>query len=1369
LNLANAALVGVVAGDQVTLNTTGATAAFATKDAGNNIAVTISGFTLGGAQAADYTLVQPNLTANIAPAPLTVMGITARSKVYDGSATAAVDAASATLVGAFPADALQLSTAAATGTFATKDVGTSIPVTIAGLVISGPQAGDYLLAQPSATADITPRPVTVAGVMALDKVYDATTAVTIDPSAASLVNVVGGDSVALDASAAVATLASKDVGDGVTVAVTGLIIWGPQAMDYALIPATTTANITPATLAVTGITADKVYDATTRAAPDASRAALVGVLDGDAVMLTTGALTGRFTSKEVGNNINVVLNGLGLSGPQANDYVLKQPLTTRANITPAPLTVTGITADKVYDGTTSVTLNTTSAALVGAFSGDFLTLVTTLATGSFAARDAGRNITVAVSGLTVEGQRTRDYLLMQPLLTANITPAPVTVTGITANDKAYDGTTTASLNVSAAALAGAIYPPDSVTLATAGAVGTFASKDVANNIAVAVSGLSLTGPQAGNYTLTQPTTTANITPASAPAYFAVTAPADATVGGPISITVTARDKYNNPAKGYTGTVHFVSTDPLPALPADTALVNGAGTFTVTLNTAGVQTVSATDSTSIGITGTSNLILAHAVPARLAVSGPSVATAGWPFPITVTALDASGRTAVGYAGVIRLSSTDGQAVLRADAALANGTGTFLVTLKTAGGPWTVSAGDVLYPSVTGTSGPITVNAAPTSYFTVAVPSGTVTTGNAFMITVTARDALGNIATAYNGRVHFTSSDASAGLPADSALAGGVGSFSVTLNTAGSQTITVADSVATNPVIVGASGPVQARGLTVTSLTPTPTGFTVAFSKPFVPEDLALYGTGLATAPAVTLIGAHVGPISGSLLLDPSTMSVTFKATTNSLLLMNGSSSPVLPDDTYTVTLVSGWATNGSPTPGFVDALGAGLDGLGNGTHGNYLSAFTTRYQAGNVPVLLLPDFARGPDGAHAVKVPNDSAGGIPVTLYGANGVSDVTFALHYDPALLTVTAGASRDATDRTSSFVLMGAATIIDAAHAVASFHYHAAQPRSGTIVLGDIVASVPDSAASLYKAKELLQLDTIVVGGSSSTGTVAAAGVHINAYLGDVTGNGTIDGLDVATVVNVAQGKDTGLAAYPLLDPAIVGDVALDLSVDAGDISTLAAYVSRVTAPQIPTPPTGLRITAAGPDPTLSLGQAQRGAGADKERIADSPLSPRLPASISSGLVSLPVLLDTPRPNGSTGMTEAILALAYDPSVLSVAAITLGSIPAQGSGWQLSWEADRATGQIGIVLYSTTPMDAPEGGSLVNIAFNVLPGARSRGANVQLLDSARVNGHEYRTQVDDAQGQLVLGPGGTWQVALTSQRVGGSLVVRPRHPRAVD
>src|SRR5262249_27226710 len=157
---------------------------------------------------------------------------------------------------------------------------------------------------------------------------------------------------------------------------------------------------------------------------------------------------------------------------------------------------TGITADKVYDGTPLATLDTSNARLEGALAGDFLTLVTALATGTFASSESGRNIAVTVLGLSLEGQRTRDNRLTQPIVSANITPAPATVTGITANDKVYDGAPTASLNLGAAALTGSMYSSDKVTLATSGAAGTFASKDVGTNILVSVSGLALTGPQA---------------------------------------------------------------------------------------------------------------------------------------------------------------------------------------------------------------------------------------------------------------------------------------------------------------------------------------------------------------------------------------------------------------------------------------------------------------------------------------------------------------------------------------------------------------------------------------------------------------------------------------------------------------------------------------------------------------------------------------------------------------------------------------------------------------------------------------------------------------------------------------------------------
>src|SRR5207302_3248587 len=110
----------------------------------------------------------------------------------------------------------------------------------------------------------------------------------------------------------------------------------------------------------------------------------------------------------------------------------------------------------------------------------------------------------------------------------------------------------------------------------------------------------------------------------------------------------------------------------------------------------------------------------------------------------------------------------------------------------------------------------------------------------------------------------------------------------------------------------------------------------------------------------------------------------------------------------------------------------------------------------------------------------------------------------------------------------------------------------------------------------------------NQGTGMAAlgARGVHVNAYFGDVTGDGTIDGLDVATAAAVAQGAATGFAAYPLLDPAIVGDVALDLSVDAGDVSTLAAFVSHLNPMQIPALPTGSAIPPPGAAPVTSISQ---------------------------------------------------------------------------------------------------------------------------------------------------------------------------------------
>ncbi|MEO6325825.1 MAG: M36 family metallopeptidase [Thermoanaerobaculia bacterium] len=91
-------------------------------------------------------------------------------------------------------------------------------------------------------------------------------------------------------------------------------------------------------------------------------------------------------------------------------------------------------------------------------------------------------------------------------------------------------------------------------------------------------------------------------------HYTVVAPPTATVGTPFSFTVTAQDAFNGTVTGYSGIVHFTSSDGGAALPADTTLVSGVGTFNATLGTFGGQTITATDTVTASITGTSGTIV-----------------------------------------------------------------------------------------------------------------------------------------------------------------------------------------------------------------------------------------------------------------------------------------------------------------------------------------------------------------------------------------------------------------------------------------------------------------------------------------------------------------------------------------------------------------------------------------------------------------------------------------------------------------------------------------------------------------------------------------------------------------------------------------
>jgi hypothetical protein len=93
-----------------------------------------------------------------------------------------------------------------------------------------------------------------------------------------------------------------------------------------------------------------------------------------------------------------------------------------------------------------------------------------------------------------------------------INPATVTVSGITANDKPYDATTTATLNTAAASLLGRVGS-DNLGLT---AIGSFADAGAGTGKTVTLSNFTLTGPASSNYVLAptgnQSSTTATITP-----------------------------------------------------------------------------------------------------------------------------------------------------------------------------------------------------------------------------------------------------------------------------------------------------------------------------------------------------------------------------------------------------------------------------------------------------------------------------------------------------------------------------------------------------------------------------------------------------------------------------------------------------------------------------------------------------------------------------------------------------------------------------------------------------------------------------------------------------------------------------------------
>ena len=303
------------------------------------------------------------------------------------------------------------------------------------------------------------------------------------------------------------------------------------------------------------------------------------------------------------------------------------------------------------------------------------------------------------------------------------------------------------------------------------------------------------------------------TPPPVATHFSLTSATSAPIAGTaFNIIVTALDANNNLVPTYSGTAQFTSSDAQAILPTSSTIANGTGSFSVTLKTAGPQTITVSDGGSLN--GISGPIAVKATAATQLVVSPSTftATTGTPIGITVTAFDSLNNTATGYTGTVHFTSSDGQAVLPANSTLTNGVGNFSATLKTSGSE-TITATDTASSSINGTSSPVAVSG-PATHFSFSA-LGATTTRRTVVISVTALDASNNQSSGYNGTVHVTSTDSKAILPANATLQTGSGNFQITLETAGTQTITATDTV--SPSITGTTNSIAVTATPALAIT------------------------------------------------------------------------------------------------------------------------------------------------------------------------------------------------------------------------------------------------------------------------------------------------------------------------------------------------------------------------------------------------------------------------------------------------------------------------------------------------------------------------------------------------------------------------
>ncbi len=358
------------------------------KEAGTyTAAITLDGVT---ASTGEYT---------ITPKEVTVSGIQAKNKEFNGRTEAELDFTNVVITGKIDSDEL---TVTAAGTFEDANVGQTKSVTVSDLKLRGKDVGNYALAstgnQTAATAAITPAKIT--------PVLSVSNSVYGTAPSPSVAGNTGNGAVTYYYN----TDGSNENGTKWTEAVKlnagDYYMYAEIAANGNYAAAKTAAvkfKVEPKPVTVSGITAqEKKYDGNPSAVLDFSKLKIDGKIEGDDLKATAA---GAFENANAGENKTVNLFDMKLSGSSAANYVLAETgnqMITTAKIMPKEVTITAATvADKTYDGNANATV--TEVTIAGVHGNlvkdtDFEVTAALFPDADVDAADVNVNITVALKG-----------------------------------------------------------------------------------------------------------------------------------------------------------------------------------------------------------------------------------------------------------------------------------------------------------------------------------------------------------------------------------------------------------------------------------------------------------------------------------------------------------------------------------------------------------------------------------------------------------------------------------------------------------------------------------------------------------------------------------------------------------------------------------------------------------------------------------------------------------------------------------------------------------------------------------------------------------------------------------------------------------